>query len=169
MPLRHSLICSLLLAALAHPAAAETLWKSTMPDGRVIYGDRPAPGAVKSEEQKVDTSTTGVAPPTARESKVLKQMEADRKKREAAGSRLQSAEKALSDAEAVRERGREPLEGERLGTVGGGTNRKGGPGGGGVVAGDNSRLSDAYWERQKTLEKNVEDARRYLEQVRSGK
>jgi hypothetical protein len=156
----------LLCAALAQPALAQALYKSTMPDGKVIYSDKPAPGAVKSEEQKVDTSKTGAISATPREAKALKQMEADRQKREASGDKIQAAEKALKDAQAAQAAGKEPLEGERLGTVGGGTNRKGGPGGGGVVAGDSSRLTDAYWERQKKLEQAVSDAQKNLEQTR---
>ena len=33
--------------ALSPPLAAQSLYKSTMPDGRVRYGDAPAPGAAK--------------------------------------------------------------------------------------------------------------------------
>src|SRR5690348_11212075 len=167
MPVR--LLPLLLCALLVQPALAQTLYKSTMPDGKVVYGDKPAPGAVKSEEQKPDTGKLGTTPSaTPRESKALKQMEADRKQREAADERIRAAEKAVSDAEAALEQGKEPLPGERIGTAGAGTNRKGGPGGGGTVGGD-SRLTDAYWERQKKLEKAVETARAELQKARDGK
>ena len=54
--------------------------------------------------------------------------------------------KALQDAEAAREAGKEPLPGERLGLKGGG-----------------SRLTDEYYERQKTLDAAVEAARKRAE------
>jgi Domain of unknown function (DUF4124) len=159
MSIRISLFGSLLaLALLAQFTAAQTLYKSTLPDGKVIYGDKPAPGAVKVEESKPDTSKKGIAPSTtptpavSREAAALKQMEQDRMKREGAANKVQVAEKALRDAEAAREAGREPLGTERQGTVSG-----------------NQRFTEAYWERQKKLEDAVELARRNLEQARAGK
>ena len=59
---------------------------------------------------------------------------------------LLAALTALQTAEAARESGVEPLPGERLGIVGGG-----------------SRLSDEYWERQKRLQTDVEGARKRLD------
>jgi hypothetical protein len=79
-------------------------------------------------------------------------MEQDRIKREQAANKVQTAEKALRDAEAAREAGKEPLGTERQGTVSG-----------------NQRFTEAYWERQKKLEDAVELARRNLEQARAGK
>jgi hypothetical protein len=157
MSIRISLFGGLLaLALLAQFAAAQTLYKSTLPDGKVIYSDKPAPGAVKVEESKPDTSKKGIAPSTSpvvsREAAALKQMEQDRMKREEAANKVPAAEKALRDAEAAREAGREPLGTERQGTVSG-----------------NQRFTDAYWERQKKLENAVELARRNLELARAGK
>lgn len=60
-----------------------------------------------------------------------------------------AAQAALRKAEADRERGIEPLPGERLGTAL--------PSGG-----RRSRLSEEYWERQRRLEKDVEQARQRL-------
>lgn len=59
-----------------------------------------------------------------------------------------AAQTALQRAEAARAQGVEPLEGERLGTSGG-----------------QSRLGDAYWERQKRLDEEVERARQRLQQA----
>ena len=53
------------------------------------------------------------------------------------------AQQALKAAEQARDAGKEPLPGERTGTAGGG-----------------SRLNDAYYERQRKLEQDVEKARR---------
>jgi uncharacterized protein DUF4124 len=143
---------SLLTALLALQAGAQTLYKSTLPDGRVVYGDKPDPAAVKSEPIKPDTSKIGVVPPSARETATLNELERARLKREAGESTMRTAEQALQKAEAAREAGKEPLPGERLGTAGGA-----------------SRLTDDYWKRQKKLEEAVESARREAEQARSGK
>jgi hypothetical protein len=58
----------------------------------------------------------------------------------------------LKNAEAARAAGKEPLPGERVGTAGGA-----------------SRLSEAYFDRQRKLEADVEKARRELDKARSGK
>lgn len=184
----------LALAVFAQPAAAQSFYKSTLPDGNVIYGDRPAPGAVKVEEIRPDTARTGTGPaattPTpaaSRDAALLKEMRDARLKREAADARVQAAERALRAAEAARAAGVEPLEGERIGflrqakSVATDTNTVVGTEN--VVTGTDvgtgtatatgpefgSRLNDAYFERQKKLEQAVVEARRNLEKVRAGK
>jgi hypothetical protein len=137
---------------LALPAAAQTLYKSTMPDGRVIYGDKPAQDAAKVEETRPDISKGGIGGATPREAATLKQLEKGRQQREVTDDRISNAEKAVRSAEAARDAGKEPLPGERIGTAGGA-----------------SRLTDAYMQRQKSLEENVEKARRSLEQTLSNK
>ena len=141
----------ILVALLALPAAAQTLYKSTMPDGRIVYGDKPAPGAAKVEESKIEPSSKGLGGSTARETEALKELEKSRGKREAAGAKLQAAEEALRQAEAARAAGTEPLPGERVGTAGGA-----------------SRLNDAYYARQKKLNDAVENAQRNLDPLRPG-
>jgi len=141
----------ILAALLLQPAVAQTLYKSTMPDGRIVYGDKPAPGAAKVEESKLDTSSKGLGGTTARETEALKELENSRGKREAAGARLQAAEEALRQAEAARAAGKEPLPGERVGTAGGA-----------------SRLNDAYYARQNKLNEAVQNAQRNLDQLRQG-
>lgn len=141
-----TLLCLISAACLAQPAAAQFTYKSTMSDGRVIYGDAPVPGATKVEKSKPNTADKGVRPPVAREAEVLKQMEAARAARAGPGDRQQQLQEALRRAEAEKAAGAEPLPGERLGTAGGG-----------------SRLSEAYFARQKQLDANVEQARRNLE------
>jgi len=142
----------LAVALLAQPAPAQTLYKSTTPDGRIIYSDKPPPDAVKTEERKLDTSKQGVVPPSAREKAALKQLESGRQARESSQNRVRKAEIALHDAEVAQDMGKEPQPNERLGTVKGG-----------------SRFTDGYWERQKKLEEAVTAARNNLERVRSGK
>ena len=75
--------CFVALALFLQPVAAQTMYKSTMPDGRVVYGDRPEPNAVKVESSKPDTAKTGVqlnAPGAERE---VQKMEAARASSEA--------------------------------------------------------------------------------------
>ena len=140
-------ICTLLL----HPAAAQTLYKSTMPDGRVLYSDKPAPGAAKVEETRADTSK-GLGGTTEREQEMLKEMENARMQRDDRQDKVQAAEQALKDAETARAAGKEPRENERIGTAGGA-----------------SRLNETYFERQRTLEEAVGKARRELDEAHSGK
>jgi hypothetical protein len=142
----------LLAALLAHAAAAQVLYKSTLPDGRIVYGDKPAEDAVKVEETRPDISKRGIGGTTQREQEALKDLEKARQQREAGQGRVQAAEQALRNAEAARAAGREPLEGERIGTAGGA-----------------SRLNEAYYDRQRKLEEAVEKARRELDAARSGK
>ena len=139
-------------ALLLQPAVAQTLYKSTLPDGSVVYGDKPAPGAAKVEETRPDISKGGIGGTTAREVEALKEMEKARLQREGGQDKVRSAEEVLKNAEAARAAGKEPLESERLGTAGGA-----------------SRITDAYYERQKKLDADVEQARRELDQLRSGR
>jgi len=126
------------------------LYKSTMPDGKVIYGDAPMPGAVKVEKTRPDTSKKGITAATPKEMAAGKKLD-----ERAAGTgtdRVSQLDAALKRMEAQREKVREPLEGERIGNAGGG-----------------SRFTDAYLERQKAFDKGVENLRQELDKARSGK
>ena len=46
--LRQAILIAFALAAAT--AQAQGVFRSTMPDGRIIYGDKPAPGAKESKE-----------------------------------------------------------------------------------------------------------------------
>jgi hypothetical protein len=142
----------MLALVLATQVAAQTLYKSTLPDGRVVYGDKPDPNAVNVEEKKPDISKRGIGGSTPREVEALKGIEKARIARENEGNKTRQAEQALKDAEAARKAGKEPRPGETTGIAGGGV-----------------RLNETYFERQKKLEADVLNARRDLEQVRSGK
>ena len=148
-----SLVASLAAALLAASAAAQTMYKSTLPDGRVVYGDKPDPKAVKVEPITPDTSKGGIGGVTTPgESQALRQMQGAREAREGAEARIQKAQKALADAEAARAAGVEPLPGERIGTSGGA-----------------SRLTESYDARQRQLEQAVEKAQRDLDAARSAR
>jgi hypothetical protein len=154
-----------LLTLVAIPAAAQTAYKSTMPDGRVIYGDAPIPGARKVEQisvaaPRVGDGGTGAAPAggqdrgSAREGDQARARQDDAVRartaeREQARQRVREAEEALRVAEEAKRNGEEPLAGERLGVAGGG-----------------SRLSEEYFQRQQQLEQDVVKARQALEQAR---
>lgn len=143
----------LLVAVLPlQPAFPQKLYKSTTPDGRIIYSDKPPPDAVKVEETKIDISKKGVTAPSAREKAALKQLQTDRQAREGAQDKLRQAEIDLHVAETALSMGKESQPSERIGTAGG-----------------NQRLTDGYWARQKKNEQNVEAARRNLEKIRAGK
>jgi hypothetical protein len=63
-----------------------------------------------------------------------------------------AAQAALQRVEEASQSGVEPLPGERLGTVSPSGERR-------------SRLSDEYWERQRWLEKDLEQARARLDEA----
>lgn len=141
-------LCFLLVAALpAQRAAAQVNYKSTMPDGKVIYGDKPAPGATKVDKLKAPT-TQGITGPTTKEGAVLKDLEKDRVARDARESRLRAARDKVKQAEAALAAGKEPREGERIGTANG-----------------KSRLADSYLDRQKQLEQDLARARAELASI----
>ena len=128
-------------------AAAQANYKSTMPDGKVIYGDKPVPGAVKVDQLKAP-STKGVTVSTPQDAAALRQMEKSRTTREVSSATVRAAEDAFRKAEAALAAGKEPQEGDRIGTASGA-----------------QRFSDAYWERQKRLAADLDKARANLEQV----
>jgi hypothetical protein len=139
------------LAALviALPAWAQPVYKSTMPDGRVIYGPEPVSGASKVDTITPPPASTGVNVLTPSEKAISGQHAKERAEAEAqAESELAAARAELKAAEAARDGGKEPLPGERLGTAGGG-----------------SRLTDDYFARQKRLEDDVTKARRRVEEA----
>ena len=149
---RISLLCLPVICMLVSGAAigAQVLYKSTMPDGKVIYGDKPVPGAVKVEEQKPDTSKGGIRTTQPGDAGALRKMEQERLKRERTDDQLRAAEKLLRDAEEALAKGEEPLPGERTGT-----------------AGKGSQLNEAYWKRQEKLKSDVERARANLDRARA--
>ena len=131
---------------------AQSLYRSTMPDGRVIYSDQPIQGAIQVEQTKPPVAKKGVPTIAPREDSVAKQKEKQRIEQEVAQQKLLDAEKALQDAEAALAAGKEPLESELL-----------------RAADGTSRVTAAYARRQRGLEQAVAKARTALEKVRAGK
>jgi hypothetical protein len=144
-------LLALFAALCAANAGAQTVYKSIMPDGSVIYGEKPAAGAKKVDTIETPTAKTGTSTITPEE----QARAAESRLRAVApavppgrGQEAQDARLALKNAEAAREAGKEPLPTERLGLAGGG-----------------SRLSDAYFARQKSLEDAVAAARKRVEEA----
>ncbi|HYC44215.1 MAG TPA: DUF4124 domain-containing protein [Burkholderiales bacterium] len=149
--MRSAIHCALALALCSAGALAQQpIFKSTMPDGRVIYGEKPEAGAKRVDKVEAPPPKSGVTGLTPEERARAEQLTRQRAAENAASAtkqrELDEARKQLKAAEAAREAGKEPLPGERLGLAGGGT-----------------RLSDAYHQRQKSLEAAVETARKRLQ------
>jgi hypothetical protein len=150
-PLLHAAV--LLALALSAAGWAQTIFKSIMPDGRVIYGEKPVPGAKKVEQFVPQTGNTGVKTISPEEQQRQTQESAARVKRgEDRRAQIQEAQKALKDAEAAQLAGKEPLPGERTGTAGGA-----------------SRLEESYFARQQALEAAVVAARKRLDELAAAK
>jgi hypothetical protein len=118
-----------------------------MPDGKVSYGEKPVPGAKKVETIEAPPAKTGVTLVRPEEKRNERALPAA-----AQQSELPQARQNLQKAQAALEAGKEPLPGERIGTAGG-----------------SSRLTDAYFERQKGLAVAAEAARKRVEQLETGR
>ena len=151
-----TLVSSIALMVLCGAQAAlaqAPVYKSTMPDGKIIYGEKPAPGAAKTETIEVPTAKAGIGSALTQDEKaraeaISKQRAQAAAQDQQAQDRVNHARKAVADAEAVLAKGKEPLPGERMGLAGGG-----------------SRLSEAYFARQKNNEDAVTAARKKLAEV----
>jgi hypothetical protein len=132
----------LLALALAAPAAhAQAVFRSVMPDGKVVYGDKPAPGAKEAKQVNLPPPNIATPTPPGSPAAAPQQQAAD-----AADARVKAAQQELQAAKAALEAGSEPREGERIGIAGGGT-----------------RLTDAYTQRIKSLEAAVAAAQKKLD------
>jgi hypothetical protein len=137
-----------LLAGLAAHAQSP-VYKLQRSDGSVVYSDKKLPATRVQKELTADSELSVISPIAADR----RSGEADRLRpqvtrfdhlwaeRNQARADLQAARRAKVEAE-------EPLPGERTANATGG-----------------SRLNEAYWERQQTLERAVERAERRLERA----
>lgn len=135
---------------------ADTIYKSTGPDGEITYSTQPAPGA--RESTVVDIPS--MSPEQRRAALLLRRQdkalsaEVNAQLRSLEGEwrrvdrEIVSAHKELGDAERALQKGRTPLPGERQGHVGGG-----------------SRLTEAYFQRLRKVETRVEKAKQRLERA----
>ena len=137
----------LLLAVSGVPVAgAQTVYKYTDPKGGTVYTDDPK--AAPGRAQKLDIpaqGNAGSAPPATKLSEAERRTLTDAERRSAALDRatddIISSSRALREAEERRERGIEPLEGERMGR----------------------RFRPEYWQRRQSEALEVAAARARLD------
>jgi len=135
------LLFALALAATA--AQGQAVFRSVMPDGSIVYGDKPAPGAKETKEVSLPPPNIAKPPPAQPSAPATTPRQAAP---ESADDQVRNAERELQKAKAALEAGREPQPGERIGTAGGA-----------------SRLTDAYFERIKSLENAIAGAQKKLD------
>lgn len=139
---------------------SQSIYRSVMPDGRIIFGDKPAPGAKESKPVVLRPSNTSTPGPTSSPSGGSKPAAAGAPGRQqlidAANADLLEARKNLEQARATLEANREPKPDEQMGTTKSG---KGGSGG--------MRTTDAYDQRIKALEQDVATAQRQLDEAQA--
>ena len=146
-------VIAVALALAASNVAAQKMFKSVMPDGRVIYSEKPQPGAKSVDTIEAPPSQSGVSVVTPQE-----KQRADQLKRQSAiqakgdATALGEARKQLQQAEAARDAAAVQKEGDRIGTAKGG-----------------SRLTEDYLARQKQAEANVEAARKRVQDLERGR
>ena len=133
------------------PAAAADVFRWTDAQGRVHYGDRPAPSAASPEWRPDLLEASGNATPGLPPGEV----ESARERARQRGQALAAAHRSVIDAgdeyaaaRARLERETEPRPGERLGLAGGG-----------------SRLTPAYYQRIAALQAAVAAARARLDEA----
>jgi len=136
------LLITLALAATA--AQGQAVFRSVMPDGRIVYGDQPAPGAKETKEVSLPQPNIATPPPAPAPPKQSAPATTPRQQApDSDDDRVRSAERDLQTAKAALEAGREPQPGERAGSAGGA-----------------SRLTDAYFQRIQSLETAVASAQK---------
>lgn len=153
-----SLFAALAFALLpGTPAEAQKAYKYVFPDGRVVYSDKPVPGARLEGEvqappppafQTVPPSATKPAAPAASKDAKEETTAARQRRFADADAEVRAATSALEQARAQLEMGKEPQPGERTGTAGGG-----------------SRLNEAYEARQQANERAVAEAQERLQRA----
>lgn len=145
------LLIALLLVATG-AALAQRIGRYVFPDGRVVYSDRPVPGARLVDEVAPPPPPDTPPPAASRESSEGRPAETPGAARlrtlAEADAEVRAATEALERARAQLESGIEPLPGERTGTAGG-----------------FSRLNEAYQQRQEANQKAVADAEVRLQQA----
>ena len=148
------LLIALALAATA--AQAQVVFRSVMPDGSVIYGDKAEPGARESKRVTLPPPNISVSPPAPAKTPAKKSpapasaaAPAPPKPPTASPDALvMSAEQELREAQAALTSGRNENAGDRIHLKGGGT-----------------RLSDAYYQRINSLEATLAAAQKKLEEA----
>ncbi len=143
--MKSSFATFVVLALAAAHANAQTVYKSIMPDGSIVYGNGPVKGAAKVESIAVEPPPIVTDAPATVSPEAARRVREDRRSEDAAWSKagddLRSAEDALSAAKLAQQNGVAPLPGEMVGNVNGFV-----------------RPSDAYFARQRELADKVKEA-----------
>ncbi|MGH8617447.1 MAG: DUF4124 domain-containing protein [Burkholderiales bacterium] len=148
-------LAGLLLACVVAPAGAQDVrfYRSIDKNGRVTFSDRPPTNARYVDTITVPTGpiSSGVPESTQQQrNEARQQLQVDASARAQgladANQQIRTAHAALNAAKAAQVAGKEPLPGERIGTVSG-----------------FSRLREEYWDRQNQLQSAVENAQRELQ------
>ena len=109
-----------LLTAVASGAAAQTIYKSVMPDGRVVYGSSPAKGASTIESIQPSLPPAGESRAPANqpaESNADRTANSLNARWNAVEKELRESQTALAVAKANAEAGTAPLPGEMVGNA----------------------------------------------------
>lgn len=147
---RTSFVLATLLAA--HAAQAQTVYRSVMPDGSIVYGDKAVQGARDAREIELPPPPALEPEPAAQKPAGPARMAADPvpptgMTLDAAQAEVVRATQALDRVRAAQVSGREPLAGETAGTA---------------IPG-RTRHTDAYELRQKALADAVDAAQKRLD------
>jgi len=135
-------------APLGEPATK--VLRQVMPDGSIVYSDKPVKGAKIDETITADPATNSLTPDTGKPPPVPPKVERTPIGRlpatgggslDEANAQVMRAEMLLDDARQKQQAGVEPLPGERTANAGGG-----------------SRLNDSYQARQRLLAGEVAKA-----------
>ena len=145
--MRNAVSIALLVLAAMSVQAQGFYYQSVMPDGRIVVGDKPAPGAKEVKQvplRKGNSSAPLSSPAQAGAAGANPQRQAQ----EVFEAELGDAQQQLQSAKSALETGREPQAGERTGIAGGG-----------------SRLTDAYSLRIKALEDAAASAQKRVDEI----
>ena len=132
-------------------AAQQTFYKSVQPDGRVVYGDAPTKGAVRTDKITVPVDTIGSEADAAAarralqmdRQKLLNDLAARTARRERLEIEIADASRRLKLAEAAFESGKSVGAGDRQGR----------------------QLTPQYWDRQRNLGIAVRQAQTVLDRL----
>lgn len=134
---------ALVLALVTATAQAQAVFRSVMPDGKIVYGNKPEPGAKESKQVNlvplnISAPTPGSGGPAPAPAPTAEN-----------NAEIATAKQDLDAAQRALAAGREQQEGDRIGVAKGG--------------GATSRLADSYYQRVKALEDAVAAAQAQFE------
>jgi hypothetical protein len=187
------LVVTLLALALAAPAAAQMAYRNVFPDGRIVYSDRPVPGA--EVQSALAPPPPAVAPAPGQDAAAAPGPASDAAPAPVAGARwppppgtgqpvAAAAPESAPAAQPVPDRPLGPASQDRIATFSAADDGLRAaernlaaakasldagevplPGERTGLAGGGSRLNETYWDRQAQLKKAVADAQGRLDRA----